>query len=80
MVKRFEFDDSPEMEDVIEDFACEDDLNNELKNEQFNFYVKSELWFLRFINAKDKNNKFHQEIQEAKIKFIKNHIVYFNFL
>lgn len=49
----------------------EDDLNNELKNEQFNFYVKSELWFLRFINAKDKNNKFHQEIQEAKIKFIK---------
>ena len=33
MVKRFEFDDSPEMEDVIEDFACEDDLNNDQKDE-----------------------------------------------
>ena len=47
-------------------------LDDELKNAQFNFYIKSELWFFRFINAKDKNNENKSEIKKARKKFLDN--------
>ena len=45
-------------------------LDKELQSEQLNFYIKSEIWFLRFINAKDKNNKYKNEIKNAKNEFL----------
>ncbi|MDD6589117.1 MAG: glycosyltransferase [Anaerobutyricum hallii] len=47
-------------------------LDDELKNAQLNFYIKSELWFFRFINAKDRNNENKSEIKKARKKFLDN--------
>lgn len=46
--------------------------NQSLETEKIQFYIKRQLWFFRFINAKDKKNKYRNEIEIARQLFLNN--------
>lgn len=47
-------------------------IDSELEEEKLSFYLKSGLWFFRFIIAKDKEKKYQELILKARVEFLNN--------
>ncbi|MBN6047598.1 glycosyltransferase family 2 protein [Streptococcus thermophilus] len=58
--------------DLVEKVYFDDFYDKNLSQEKLNFYIKSELWFFKFITFKDSTNTFSNEIKKKKQKFLAN--------
>lgn len=57
---------------LINEVYKDNSIDSELEQEKLSFYLKSGLWFFRFIIAKDKKHEYQELILNARVEFLNN--------